>query len=80
MERPTEPNFQDPKNREDGPLDLGNSGLRVFFDGGDMDCGSGLILLIRQHMERVPAGCLSKTAILDLFTLDLLERSHCNDR
>lgn len=24
------------------------------FDGGDMDCGSGLILLIRQHMERVP--------------------------
>ena len=26
------------------------------FDGGDMDCGSGLILLIRQHMERVPAG------------------------
>jgi TusA-related sulfurtransferase len=26
------------------------------FDGGDMDCGSGLILLIRQNMERVPAG------------------------
>lgn len=26
------------------------------FDGGDMDCGSGLILLIRQHMERVAAG------------------------
>jgi TusA-related sulfurtransferase len=28
----------------------------LTFDGGDMDCGSGLILLIRQHMERVPAG------------------------
>ncbi|MBP7949644.1 MAG: sulfurtransferase TusA family protein [Verrucomicrobiales bacterium] len=26
------------------------------FDGGDLDCGSGLILLIRQHMERVPTG------------------------
>jgi TusA-related sulfurtransferase len=26
------------------------------FDGGDMDCGSGLILLIRQNMERVSAG------------------------
>ncbi len=26
------------------------------FDGGDLDCGSGLILLIRQNMERVPAG------------------------
>ena len=26
------------------------------FDGGDMDCGSGLILLIRQNMAHVPAG------------------------
>jgi TusA-related sulfurtransferase len=26
------------------------------FDGGDLDCGSGLILLIRQNMERVPPG------------------------
>lgn len=26
------------------------------FDGGDMDCGSGLILLIRENMQRVPAG------------------------
>lgn len=26
------------------------------FDGGDMDCGSGLILLIRQSMSRVPVG------------------------
>jgi TusA-related sulfurtransferase len=28
------------------------------FDGGSMDCGSGLILLIRQNMLHVPAGGL----------------------
>jgi TusA-related sulfurtransferase len=26
------------------------------FDGGDLDCGSGLILLIRENMLRVPPG------------------------
>ena len=26
------------------------------FDGGDLDCGSGLALLIRQHMQQVPEG------------------------
>jgi hypothetical protein len=26
------------------------------FDGGDLDCGSGLVLLIREHMLRVPEG------------------------
>ncbi|MEZ4386970.1 MAG: OsmC family protein [Candidatus Krumholzibacteriia bacterium] len=26
------------------------------FDGGDLDCGSGLVLLIRQHMLAVPPG------------------------
>lgn len=26
----------------------------AVFDGGDMDCGSGLILLIREHMMQVP--------------------------
>ena len=26
------------------------------FDGGDLDCGSGLALLIRENMSRVPAG------------------------
>lgn len=26
------------------------------FDGGDLDCGSGLILLIREHMVQVPVG------------------------
>jgi hypothetical protein len=28
----------------------------VVFEGGDLDCGSGLVLLIRQHMLQVPAG------------------------
>lgn len=28
------------------------------FDGGDLDCGSGLVLLIRQHMQQVPTGGL----------------------
>jgi hypothetical protein len=27
-----------------------------FFDGGDMDCGSGLILLLRQNLLETPAG------------------------
>lgn len=27
-----------------------------MFDGGDLDCGSGLILLIRENMLKVPAG------------------------
>ncbi len=27
-----------------------------IFDGGDLDCGSGLVLLIRRHMQEVPAG------------------------
>jgi hypothetical protein len=26
------------------------------FDGGDLDCGSGLVLLIREHMLEVPEG------------------------
>lgn len=26
------------------------------FDGGDLDCGSGLVLLIRENMQRVPKG------------------------
>ena len=26
------------------------------FDGGDMDCGSGLILLLRQHLMETPEG------------------------
>ncbi|MEZ5988378.1 MAG: OsmC family protein [Planctomycetota bacterium] len=34
------------------------AGLRPdhMLDGGDLDCGSGLVLLIREHMLEVPAG------------------------
>jgi len=28
----------------------------VVFDGGDLDCGSGLVLMIREHMLLVPLG------------------------
>ncbi|MFH1532189.1 MAG: OsmC family protein [Pseudomonadota bacterium] len=28
----------------------------AIFDGGDLDCGSGLILMIREHMLQVPPG------------------------
>ncbi len=28
----------------------------MVFDGGDLDCGSGLVLMIREHMLRVPVG------------------------
>lgn len=28
------------------------------FDGGDLDCGSGLLLLIRRHIDPLPAGGL----------------------
>ena len=28
----------------------------VMFDGGDLDCGSGLVLLIRENMLKVPVG------------------------
>jgi TusA-related sulfurtransferase/uncharacterized OsmC-like protein len=27
-----------------------------LLDGGDLDCGSGLVLLIREHMQHVPEG------------------------
>src|SRR5436190_17028128 len=28
----------------------------VSFDGGDLDCGNGLLLLIRQHMDPLERG------------------------
>ena len=28
------------------------------FDGGDLDCGSGLLLLIRRHIDPLPRGGL----------------------
>lgn len=36
--------------------DLENLTPDQIFDGGDLDCGSGLILLIREHMQTVPEG------------------------
>lgn len=36
--------------------DLGAIKADHVFDGGDLDCGSGLILLIRESMLRVPEG------------------------
>src|SRR5262245_19346235 len=30
----------------------------VSFDGGDLDCGGGLLLLIRQHIDPLPRGGL----------------------
>ena len=39
-------------------MDLTTLTADVVFDGGDLDCGSGLALLIREHMLRVPIGGL----------------------
>jgi 5-methyltetrahydropteroyltriglutamate--homocysteine methyltransferase len=30
----------------------------VAFDGGDLDCGNGLLLLIRQHIDPLTPGQL----------------------
>jgi len=35
-------------------FDLNKVTPDVVFDGGDLDCGSGLILLIREHMLKTP--------------------------
>ena len=41
------------------------------FDGGDLDCGSGLVLLIREHMQKVAVG-----GILEMRSL---EPTVCDD-
>ena len=41
------------------------------LDGGDLDCGSGLVLLIREHMQKVPRG-----GVLELRSR---ERTVCDD-
>lgn len=41
------------------------------FDGGDMDCGSGLVLLIRENMRKVPVG--------GIMEMRSLEASVCDD-
>jgi 5-methyltetrahydropteroyltriglutamate--homocysteine methyltransferase len=35
------------------------------FDGGDLDCGNGLLLLIRQHMDPLPRGGLLEFRSVD---------------
>jgi TusA-related sulfurtransferase/uncharacterized OsmC-like protein len=37
-------------------MDLASVQPARMFDGGDLDCGSGLALLIREHMLEVPEG------------------------
>jgi TusA-related sulfurtransferase len=35
-------------------IDINKITPDIVFDGGDLDCGSGLILLIRENMLKVP--------------------------
>lgn len=39
-------------------MDLASLRPARTFDGGDLDCGSGLALLIREHMLEVPEGAV----------------------
>ena len=38
--------------------DNGDLKADTAFDGGDLDCGSGLLLLIRRHIDPLPRGGL----------------------
>ena len=40
------------------------------FDGGDLDCGSGLVLLIREHMQRVPEGGVLELRSVEITVAD----------
>src|SRR5215471_9836224 len=40
------------------PVDHHQLGADRSFDGGDLDCGNGLLLLIRQHMDPMERGQL----------------------
>jgi 5-methyltetrahydropteroyltriglutamate--homocysteine methyltransferase len=40
------------------PVDAHALEADVRFDGGDLDCGNGLLLLIRQHLDPLPPGGL----------------------
>ena len=35
------------------------------FDGGDLDCGNGLLLLIRKHIDPLETGRLLEIASVD---------------
>src|SRR6185369_16792812 len=38
----------------------------VSFDGGNMDCGNGLLLLIRKHIDPLPSGGLLEVRSTDI--------------
>src|SRR5882762_3144334 len=38
----------------------------VSFDGGDLDCGNGLLLLIRQHMDPMARGQLLESRSVEI--------------
>ena len=38
----------------------------VSFDGGDLDCGNGLLLLIRQHIESMTRGQLLEARSIEI--------------
>src|SRR5437867_6783607 len=38
------------------PVDRHQLAADARFDGGDLDCGNGLLLLIRQHMDPLERG------------------------
>ena len=40
------------------PVDRHPLAPDASFDGGDLDCGNGLLLLIRQHMDAIDRGQL----------------------
>jgi 5-methyltetrahydropteroyltriglutamate--homocysteine methyltransferase len=40
------------------PISQHNETPDVSFDGGDLDCGNGLLLLIRKHIDPLPRGGL----------------------
>jgi len=40
------------------PVDRHQLEADASFDGGDLDCGNGLVLLIRQHMDPLERGQL----------------------
>ena len=44
------------------------------FDGGDLDCGNGLLLLIRQHIDPLAHGQLLE------FTSTEIGRASCRER
>ncbi len=41
-----------------------------MLDGGDLDCGSGLVLLIREHMQRVPEGGVLELRSMEITVAD----------